>query len=398
MSRRFVIHRTSTRTLLVEIALLLVSGLLSAGPVSAHTFTKTDGNDSPSKIDLKSVSVSHTSTSVVHKVQTHNAWTPSSLQIDSFFVIGIDKNLDPSRYERCAFIYYASRLRGLLSNCGSQFIRYLPVAKSNGTTAKITIPKAQLGGAYRWYGASIWVGATPCRNVCRDFSPNTLPDILHDLTPPLISNIVIPENSETAPDSTDSLVSFQVTDKANGSGVHEWFLDRRVVGAVTWSQSATGAGAGEQDLVIAGTEGEMYQFRIRAVDRQGNRRTTPTFYSFIPFDDATGVTYDGPGGATDWTAAGEAGNFLGTYHQNTVDGATMEVSLTGSTICFYGGPSAGYVSVTIDGVPPHSSDWWSSITPRDEFWCYGLPGSGVHTVSATIESGTMKFDAYLVYP
>lgn len=145
MSRRSGVHRASTRPLLAATALLLVSGLLSTGPASAHTFTKTDGNDSPSRIDLKAVSVSHTSTGVVHKVQTYNPWTPASLQHDSFFVIQIDKNND-RRYERCAFIFYRSRLRGSLSNCRAQFIRYLPVAKLSGTSARITIPKSETGG------------------------------------------------------------------------------------------------------------------------------------------------------------------------------------------------------------------------------------------------------------
>ena len=126
------------RPLLATIAFLLLPALLSA---AAHTSTRNDGNDSPSKIDLKAVSVSHTSTGIVHKVQTYNSWTPASLQHDSFFVIGINKDAD-ARYERCAFIYFTSRLRGQLSNCGSQFISFLPVAKLNGTTAKITDPES----------------------------------------------------------------------------------------------------------------------------------------------------------------------------------------------------------------------------------------------------------------
>ena len=43
---------------------------------------------------------------------------------------------------------------GSLTNCGSQFIRYLPVAKVNPTTAKITIPKSQIGPAYEWSGGA----------------------------------------------------------------------------------------------------------------------------------------------------------------------------------------------------------------------------------------------------
>ena len=69
-------------------------GVLGTGPAAAHTFTKNDGNDSPGKLDLRAVSVSHTSTAVVHKVKTYDAWTPRSLGNDSFFIIQIDKNND----------------------------------------------------------------------------------------------------------------------------------------------------------------------------------------------------------------------------------------------------------------------------------------------------------------
>jgi hypothetical protein len=114
MSHLIRLHRSSRQLLLAAVAFLLVMGLLSAGPAAAHNFTKTDGNDSASKIDLRSASVSHTSTGVLHRVTTWNAWTPASLQDDSWFLIGINKDSDAA-YERCAFIYFARRLRGLLS-------------------------------------------------------------------------------------------------------------------------------------------------------------------------------------------------------------------------------------------------------------------------------------------
>ncbi len=116
MSGRTRDHRSSRRLLLAAVGFALVSGILSAGPVAAHNFTKSDGNDSRGRLDLRSVSVSHTATGVAHKVTTYNSWTSRSLGADSFFIIQIDKNHD-QRYERCAFIFFASRLRGSLTNC-----------------------------------------------------------------------------------------------------------------------------------------------------------------------------------------------------------------------------------------------------------------------------------------
>ena len=77
MSRNAARSRRSTmKMLLPAVALLLVSTVLWAGPAAAHTFTRNDGNDSPGRLDLRSVSVSHTSTAVVHKVRTFEVWTP----------------------------------------------------------------------------------------------------------------------------------------------------------------------------------------------------------------------------------------------------------------------------------------------------------------------------------
>ena len=50
---------TRRRPLLAAAASLLVAGLVSTGPASAHTFTKTDGNDSPGKLDIRTASVGH---------------------------------------------------------------------------------------------------------------------------------------------------------------------------------------------------------------------------------------------------------------------------------------------------------------------------------------------------
>ena len=263
-------RRTSRRSFLAPVALLLVGGLLATAPAAAHTSTKNDANDSPSKIDLKAVSVGHTPTGVVHKVTTWNSWTAASLQDDSFFVVGINKD-DDAAYERCAFIYYTSRLRGQLSNCGAQFISFLPVAKVNGTTAKITIPKAQVGGAYLWYGASFWVGASPCRNVCADFAPNTLPDILHDLTPPVVA--MDESQINTWEVSTTPMIPFPFTVSDEHSGIASWVVQRRSLESTgPWSDVVTGSTAGENNLDITSTGGR-FAYRVRAWDEQGNQKT-----------------------------------------------------------------------------------------------------------------------------
>jgi hypothetical protein len=282
MTPHQLLRRAPRRSFLAALAFLLLTGLLSTGPAAAHNFTKTDGNDSPGKIDLKAVSVSHTSTSVVHKVQTFNAWTPQSLGDDSFFIIQIDKNNDRN-YERCAFIFYTSRLRGSLTNCGNVFIRFLPVAKLSGTTAKITIPKTETGNVYWWAGVSVWDGPSPCANVCVDFAPNRFPDILHDLKPPVVQMTQEPLRVWESFEDANFRFPFFVSD-AN-SGIDFWKVRRVNQEAGTQTTVSTGGGTANQNPLIAGVAGQQRWFHVEAFDRQGNRKIGPERQVLVPFDD-----------------------------------------------------------------------------------------------------------------
>lgn len=306
----------------------LLAGLLASGPAVAHTFTRNDGNDSASKIDLRSVWVSHTATGVVHGLRTYNAWTPQSLQHDSLFVIGIDKNNDPSRYERCAFIYYTSRLRGLLSNCGSQFISYLRVAKLSGTTAKITIPKSQTGQVYHWYVESYWVGAVPCRRACRDFAPNVLPDILHEMIPPVVVLDIL-EDIRAWEASTSTTFDFPFTVSDAHSGIKSWTLQSGSPGSSTWSNVVSGTGAGPFAPDVNGVEGTQDLYRAQAVDNQGNVGLSLTRQVLVPLDDdnlGTAGTFSDPAVQPDPTS------FAGSYQVSDL-GERLTYNATTGGLC-----------------------------------------------------------------
>ena len=264
-------RRSSMKMLLPVVALVLVSAVMWAGPAAAHTFTRNDGNDSPGRLDLLSVSVSHTATSVVHKVRTFESWTPRSLGSRSFFIIQIDKNNTAEGvYERCAFIFYTNRLRGSLTNCGSQFIRYLPVAKLSGTVASITIPKSQTGDAYWWAGASSWNGPGPCRGGCVDFAPNDFPDMLHDIIPPVVN--LEPTPLRVWEDSTTANFTFPFSVFDAHTGIRSWIVQRRELGLPSWRFVTSGASGGPKTPPVVGDEDTRFDARVLAVDNHGNQR------------------------------------------------------------------------------------------------------------------------------
>lgn len=58
MSRLTRSRRSLRRLLLVAFALVLIASLLSVGPAAGHTFMRTDGKDSPGRLDIRVVSSS----------------------------------------------------------------------------------------------------------------------------------------------------------------------------------------------------------------------------------------------------------------------------------------------------------------------------------------------------
>ena len=382
------------KLLLVGIGLMFVSGVMGTDPAVAHNFTRNDGNDSPGKLDLRSVSVSHTSSAVVHKVRTYDSWTPRSLGSKSFFLIQIDKN-DAAQgvYERCAFIFYTTRLRGSLTNCKDQFIRYLPVAKLAGTVATITIPKSQTGNVYWWAGASSWSGRAPCRGGCVDFTPDNFPDMLHDMIQPVVNLTTTPLRVWES--STDANFTFPFTVSDAHSGIKSWTVQRRQVGPPAWTFVASGTAAGPKNPEITdGVEGTRFDYRVVARDRQGNQRIRIRRI-YIPTDDdnlgAAGVFSNPP------TPDSNGAYFSGGYSpMAATETLTYTFTAPGGDCTFeLIGPGDG--SWTIEVSADGGLATWVSDADRDD-----LPRQTIYsdascatTYVVTVIAGTFNLDAVL---
>ena len=348
--------RRSTGPLLVIAAVTIAIAGFTALPADAHSFTRNDGNDSRGKLDLRSASVGHTKTGVVHTLRTYEPWTAKSLGADSYFIVQIDKNKDRT-YERCAFIYFEGRLRGLLSNCRAQFIRFLPVVKLSGTAAKVTIPKTQTGAVYWWAGASWWEG-TPCGNGCVDFVPNLFPDILHDMKPPLVTMPTTPLRIWTISDAPTFPFAFSVGDQ--NVGVKSWKVESRPIGTTAWTTESSGMGGGSKDPEVSTGGPGQFTFRVTATDKQGNK-AAKSRQVFVP---------------TDVTDPGGPGTFTG--------GETIDV------VGAYGG---SFVALN-DATDSYEIEYVHPGGPCRTFELIG-PGTGDWGVSASGPAGTTGINAAL---
>jgi hypothetical protein len=376
---------TRRRPLFAATAFLLVAGLMSTGSASAHTFTKTDGNDSPGKLDIRTASVNHGNNKVVHTVRTFEGWTPKSLGNDSFFIIEIDKNFD-NDFEQCAFIFFAGgRLRGSLTNCRRTFIRSLSVSKPSKAVASITVPTANTGKAYRWVAFTFWTGLPArCSDLCFDAAPNRPPPILHDLTRPAVTMDTAVIDVWEDWDTTSFAFPFTTSDVH--TGVESWTIQKRPLGDSAWTDVLTGTGGGSKAPLIDGVEGERANYRVVATDKQGNRGVGPIRQVNVPMDqDSVG--------------------FLGSYPSSTPVEQANDEAFGGSYMEIDAGESFSYnFSIDVGGPPdcvfkligPRTSTWSVNVMLDDD----PLPTitsdgtGGQREVLATVGTcaGTIRFD------
>jgi hypothetical protein len=345
VTRTLARRRSTTLIGLALVGSLLAAGLFTAGPASAHNFTKSDGDDTRGLLDLRSASVAHTSTAVVHSFRTFAGWAPSELgRFSSAFVIGIDKNNDARQAERCVIVFFARRLRATLTNCGRNAIAALPVSKPNRTTVKVTIPKSQTGLSYRWAVVSLYFEKKPCLNGCFDGIPNLSSFILHDLIPPKVSmttNVLRVWVAHSAPTFE---LSFSVSD-SGGSGLDTWRVQRRRIGTSSWNNVTSGTGGGSKSPMINGSPGR-FQYRVVATDKHGNKDIGPIRRVYIPIDDGAL-----PAGSFSGTASTNVPNvqaWEGSYTQLDT-GGIFTYTWTPGTDCLFEliGPGTGTWSVTV---------------------------------------------------
>lgn len=270
-------------THLVPLALFLfIGGTLIAPSAFAHTFTRSDGNDTRGLLDLKAASVKHVNDNLVFTVTAFSRWRKSQLERDSYFLIGLDRD-DDTDLDRCAVIYYyGGRLRGAMTNCGRRTFTLLPVSKPNLRSARVTLHEDWAGGDHRWAAFSVWVHGSACRNGCVDSVPNRLPLLFHDLTEPTISPLLPAVSTDVSATPTFS-VTFSVSDPG-GSGIASWALEQQLDGSTTWAPLAAGTVGGPQSVEVVGSEGLSAVYRVTATDRHGNVATTASPIA-VPVDD-----------------------------------------------------------------------------------------------------------------
>jgi hypothetical protein len=341
------------RTVIVAVS-VVASVLVGAwSPAVAGGIYRTDGNDVAGPLDLASMRLTPISGGDRLQIRTLAPFTSGQLNgDDGWLEVDFDTNAD-RKYDFWAVVFYAKGKLLAIQGQGKNVLRKLAVRRVDAKTVSFDIAHRNLGNvsSYDFVVYSIW-RAKPCSTskVCVDTIPNKYPLIRHDFTPPTITWGAIPEFSIDVSATLDYDVHFAVHDDTYGSGLKRWMLEQHQDGG-SWVTVSAGA-TKSVTRTVTGIEGEVTLLRVVAVDRQGNRRTSPTKKTMVPWDDRN-VIFGYSSAPTQ--ADGVSGPFLSTT-STLAQGVVVTATLpAGSDICVLGGPTSSGTSavaqLSIDGTP-----------------------------------------------
>jgi hypothetical protein len=372
--------------LTVFVCALVATLLIGIGtPGSANVITRSDGNDTKGPLDLSGAKVSHVAGGSVFQINTLAPFTNAQANgKNGLFEVGIDSNGDRDPNYFIDVFFAAGRFRGVLFKpSGSVITYYLKAARVSPKSVKVTLPHSQIiqKGSYDFLIFSAYFAA-PCtnKNPCVDAIPNRYPLIRHDYTPPTITWGAVPTYSSDVSTTVTFPVLFNLKDDVYGSGVKSWLLQWKAVGTSTWVTVRAGT-ALHPTVQVSGSEATSYDLRVVAVDRQTNKRTSPTRRVNVPFDDRNSLFL-----ATLQTLNDSvSGAFLGTTTSIAKTGMiTFTMPFDVTDVCVVGGPTTGpTATLTLSFGDTADED---GSTPSRHHSCSGIPVASGTLVTMTVST------------
>jgi hypothetical protein len=200
-------------------------------------------------------------------------------------------------------------------------------------------------------------------------------------------------------DGLVSPFSFDVADDAFGTGIKQWTVQRKEVGAGTgWKNVDSGKGT-SPTVDVPGLEGASFDVRVVVLDKQKNKKVSSTQRTSFPFDDRNvAVTYS-PGTLPVLGTPADA--FLQTTSAVAQNETATLSFMDGSSVCVVGGPSgtSATADATLDAGVPVALAEETSTAARNIFGCISVSGSGAHTLEVqTTSAEPFVIDGFYVIP
>lgn len=374
----------------------LLVGLFAVGNAYADTRAISDGNDRPGPLDIRSASHAHDGARVVHTISTFSRWPRGLIgrNTSNLFAVEISTDGDPA-LERVVLVFSANGhlVAPVIRLPAGTVVGSASASKPNGRTVRVSIRRSLLGSpsGYRWNAHSQYRAAGACSGFCSDRAPNS-GRVLHDIAAPTIALTSFP----AIPPDVEYDVSFTVSDKG-GAGLDSWELQHRPFGAPDWTAVESGTTSGLKSHHHISAEDNDDEFRVVAVDRQGNLRTSPVKLVSVPIDDTSAsLVYTGT-----WThGAGDPSDFRGTVSTSMevcCEVPTVTITFTGRYVAWvaHGGTEDDWASAFIDGFG--QTVRLESITGRRKIvFQHTFASVATHTLAIYAYSGAVPIDGIIV--
>ena len=366
-----------------------VVALTAVGNAHADTRRISDGNDRPGLLDIRWASHGHAGDRVVHKISTFSRWRVGLIgrNTPNLFAIEISTDSDPA-LERVVLVFSANgrMVAKVIRLPQGTVVGSASASKPNRRTVRVSIRRSLLGNpvGYRWNAHSQYRAPGACSGFCIDRAPNS-GRVRHDITAPAIVLTSFP----AIPPDVEYDVSFSVSDKG-GAGLSSWQLQHRPFGTSSWTTVESGTAGGAKSHHHVSAEDNDDEFRVVAVDRQGNTTVSPIRLVSVPVDDDA-LTYTGT-----WATGGTPDDFRGTLQTSSDANATASYSFNGQYVAWVAPGGGGMADVWVDGVLQGTVDLIAFTGPRRVVFQHTFALAGSHTILIDVLVGPVPVDGIIV--
>jgi hypothetical protein len=388
----------------VSLGIAVVLSACATNPAAADVRVFRDHADTPGPLDIRSARHGHAGANTVTATITMwGGFRSRTLRGANLIAVGFYRHGFPYRWLYVSRL--AGQLRAVVKRNDGEVVGPARASRPSRRSVRVQIPEKLLDDptGYRWVAFTTYRDAGACARICTDAVPSfrefvktgvlSVKPILHDITAPSIRGLRFPDPSTQQSKTLRYRVRFAVRDRG-GAGLRRWRLVRRPAGASAWNAVAEGARDGRKEPRLRGVEGAVYEHRVTAVDRQGNRRRSRIERVSVPLDDSNAAltpSYEGV-----WeTGAAASSDFRTTLHSTSDPDAHFVYAFTGAFVAWIGPASEGVASVKLDGAPADLVDL-ASFTGRRRVLFAATLSPGQHTISIGVASGTVAFDGLVV--
>lgn len=354
-----------------------------------------DRGDARGPLAIRKIEIGHAGLTTTLTVSFERPVYPGRLSDRDFFVLDIDGREGPKSDLWLFFVGGREKWRVV----DVKAMSLSRIKRLSPRTFKIWVHPhsswhSPFKGGYRFRLASYSETGSTCARGCWDFVPNAS-WLIHDWTKPDLKRLWSPQVWMNHGELTPFPVQWRVTDRGYSGLWRRTLWGRTQVGA-DWTEISSGRSTDLLSETIQGEQGQVFDLRVTAQDGAGNKMTSPSQRTVIPYDDsnpANGATFFGL-----WEEREHPTAYLEGIHVSRTELDRFYFNGTGTKYCiaFRTGEEFGRATFQVDnqfgGVDMSRIVYPSSAN----YSCMSFRDVMERTAEVRVAEGTINIDGFWV--